>query len=59
MTEKQEIYFDILSIRSDHIMVNKFIIQYSCIRLGKKEIFEPKSDFFVDKIVWIMWITSG
>ena len=33
MTEKQEIYFDILSIRSDHIMVNKFIIQYSCIRL--------------------------
>ncbi len=88
MTEKQEIYFYIFSIRSDHIMVDKFVpdtvafvcgifvsfnsfiiiplplflslfqTHYSTGKTDKKEIFEPKSDFFVDKIVWIMWITS-
>lgn len=33
MTEKQEIYFDIFSIGSDHILVDKFIVQYSRVRL--------------------------
>ena len=27
-------------------------------RDGQKELFEPKSIFFVDKILWKMWITS-
>ena len=27
-------------------------------REGQKELFEPKSIFFVDKILWKMWITS-